>query len=541
DAPLIIPAQSGGISTTTVITYTYDPLYRLTDANYNDSASYFHYTYDAVGNRMTKSECLTGPICPANSTAYPYDAANRLVNVGGVAYTWENNGNLLSDGASTYAYDSANRLTSVTQGVNTYTFAYNGLSDRLRQTVNGAPTNYTLDLNAGLTQVLADGTNTYLYGNGRIAQQSTTGTDYFLGDALGSVRQLADASGAVTLAKSYQPYGSVMSSAGSGTSIYGWTGEQADSYIKLLYLRARWYSGDTGRFTTRDVWPSDYTRPQSLNGFAYVEANPINRVDPSGHWWWGPGQALFDASEMRSQSQNIHVRIQAIMMVGRMEEVHAEYVIPGSGLPVDLLDSVTGEMWEIKPWDERGEAWATLSARLTAMEAARAAGLLKGMTPVATTYDWNLAPIEWIPGRRFPTHNVYIGTDDSGQYDIYATQTEAGVIAWWKYKRPRREQVPYPIVLPERVTYSQRNIRQGWKPALAPAVAGSELTLPGLDLPQQGLGTLCPRPATSGIAIDTQTGAIIVGGTITIGTIWWLGKLLAPLCGPAAPVCAIGF
>ncbi len=73
-----------------------------------------------------------------------------------------------------------------------------------------------------------------------------------------------------------------MTSAGSGTSTYAFAGEWQDSYIKLLYLRARWYGGDTGRFTTRDVWPPDYTRPQSLNGWAYVEGNPINRLDPSG-------------------------------------------------------------------------------------------------------------------------------------------------------------------------------------------------------------------------------------------------------------------
>jgi len=57
-----------------------------------------------------------------------------------------------------------------------------------------------LDNIHGLTQVLADITYTYLYGNGRIAQYSAT-TEYFLGDALGSVRQLTDASGEVTLAK----------------------------------------------------------------------------------------------------------------------------------------------------------------------------------------------------------------------------------------------------------------------------------------------------------------------------------------------------
>lgn len=39
----------------------------------------------------------------------------------------------------------------------------------------------------------------YLYGNGRIAQQGTE-MEYFLTDALGSVRQLADESGNLTLA-----------------------------------------------------------------------------------------------------------------------------------------------------------------------------------------------------------------------------------------------------------------------------------------------------------------------------------------------------
>jgi hypothetical protein len=39
----------------------------------------------------------------------------------------------------------------------------------------------------------------------------------------------------------------------------------------------------TGRFTTYDVTPPDYARPQSVNSFAYVEGNPVNFVDPSGH------------------------------------------------------------------------------------------------------------------------------------------------------------------------------------------------------------------------------------------------------------------
>jgi RHS repeat-associated protein len=132
---------------------------------------------------------------------------------------------------------------------------------------------------------LNDGTNTYLYGAGRIAQVNTT-TEYFLGDALGSVRQMTDATGEITLAKSYQPYGEMLASVGNGTSPFAFTGEQQD-VSGLTYLRARYYSSGDGRFTSKDTWMGDYNSPLSLNRWNYVEGNPINLTDPSGHdpWW----------------------------------------------------------------------------------------------------------------------------------------------------------------------------------------------------------------------------------------------------------------
>ncbi len=245
---------------------------------------------------------------------------------------------------------------------------------------------------------------------------------------------------------------------------------------------------------------------------------------------------------MRAQSQNIHVRIQAIAMLGRMDQVHAEYVIPGAFLPVDLLDSVSGEMWEIKPWDEREAAWGELFTRLAAIDAARGAGLLHGMTPVATPYDWTFAPIEWIPGVNFPAE-VYIGRDDTGYYDIYAGQLEPGVIVWWKARRQRPEQVPHPVYLPDPVAGSNRNVRNGWVPQTLPVFGSDPISIPGLALPQNQPGSICPTlPGRT----DVGTIVIIVGGTtITVGAGWgvaWLaGKLLSPVCGPAAPLCAIAW
>jgi RHS repeat-associated protein len=274
------PALQGGGVVTTTITYDYDPLYRLTGADYSDG-SYFDYTYDAVGNRLEQEVCLGGVGCSPHLTTYVYDEANRLVNVDGAAHTWDNNGNLLSDAVNTYEYDAANRLVEFSNLSTVSSYQYNGLGDRLRQTVNATPTTYTVDLNAGLTQVLADGTNTYLYGAGRIGEQQPGGFATHLPDALGSVRQLEDASASVTLARNYEPFGSVLSTAGPTNTGYGFAGEQADT-SGLVHLRARYYSPAQGRFVSRDAWPGDVRRPLSLNRWVYTEGNPVNLADPSG-------------------------------------------------------------------------------------------------------------------------------------------------------------------------------------------------------------------------------------------------------------------
>jgi RHS repeat-associated protein len=113
-------------------------------------------------------------------------------------------------------------------------------------------------------------------------------SEYFLGDALGSVRQLVNASGTITLGKSYTPYGEVRSTAGSGTSPFAYTGEQMD-VSGLTYLRSRYYSGGTGRFISRDTWDGNANMPMSFNRWNYVDSNPINRVDPTGMCWINVG------------------------------------------------------------------------------------------------------------------------------------------------------------------------------------------------------------------------------------------------------------
>lgn len=260
------------------------------------------------------------------------------MDVGGIPYTWDANGNMLNDGANSYTYDTANRLTAITGGQSAvYAYRCNGLSrdqwgvtgcesDRVSQTVNGMTINYVLDQAAGLTQVLEDGTYSYTYGIGRISQQNESAAEYFLEDALGSVRQLTDQSGVVTLTKSYQPYGEVLGSVGSGISNYGFTGEMTDS-TGLIYLRARYYAPAYGRFLTRDTWAGDYNRPLSLNRWNYVEANPINLVDPSGHSPEITSQILHQALSQHSGSSSILAFITNCSPT--IEKEHLQYDLTG--------------------------------------------------------------------------------------------------------------------------------------------------------------------------------------------------------------------
>ena len=271
EAIVEIPGGFGEVEVT--IEYTYDALYRLTAADYDDGTT-FKYTYDAVGNRLTEET-------DESTSTYTYDAANRLTDVNGVAYTWDANGNLLADGTGTYTYDAANRLVGLVEGEYTYAYTYNGLGDRLSQVENGETINYTLDLNRGLTQVLSDHTNAYLYGNGRISEEQPNGWQYHMVDALGSVRQLTDADMAISLAQSYTPFGKTLYSAGDGETAFDYTGEMRDA-SGLTYLRSRYLNNSTGRFISRDTWSGDNQNPITLNRWVYANANPLSFVDPTG-------------------------------------------------------------------------------------------------------------------------------------------------------------------------------------------------------------------------------------------------------------------
>ena len=252
------------------IDYTYDDRYHLTAADYTSGEQY-SYTYDPVGNRLEQ-------IIGGDTTSYTYDAANRLATVNGTSYTFDANGNLLTTGTLTNTWDAANRLITAAGSRQPLAVSYDGLGNRVAQTVGVTTTYYALDTAIGLPEVLytSEG-NTYLHLPSVIMTENATGeVRYLLSDGLGSVRHAIDENATVIAYKEFDPYGSPLPTAYSLLPTpFGYTGEWWEDDVGLLYLRARWYQPETGTFLSRDAVESEPP-------YQYVRGNPFNLTDPSG-------------------------------------------------------------------------------------------------------------------------------------------------------------------------------------------------------------------------------------------------------------------
>jgi RHS repeat-associated protein len=265
------------------IQYQYDMLSRLLSADYypgtNVSATPLRshaYTFDLAGNRLSESLALNGGA--PTVTNYTYNAANQISNNG---FSYDNNGNLTSDGTNTYVWDRANRLLSM-GGVS---YTYDGMGHRVSRTASSIVTQYLLDTQPGLAVVLGDSDgNRYVHApHGIHSQQDSMGNwQWMTQDGLGSVRSVADNNLNVLWTGNPEPFGIYFGESGARQSPYLFTGEYTDPITQLVHLRARDYNPALGVFPSLDPFEGTMQRPMSLNGYSWVEGNVVNSVDKSG-------------------------------------------------------------------------------------------------------------------------------------------------------------------------------------------------------------------------------------------------------------------
>jgi RHS repeat-associated protein len=199
--------------------------------------------------------------------------------------------------------------------------------------VQAGTTAYTLDLAAPLSQVLHDGSASYVYGN-RAERLRAAGGDWYVPDALGSVRATLDGAGNVLATTSYDPWG--LPHAGA-IAPFGFTGEVQDA-AGMVYLRARWYDAGSGRFGVRDPFAGWPETPYSQHEYQYAYAAPTVYTDPSGRcvgWLWGDPGCQFIGWE-RVQRGDLEWK------EGRPWGGAAVDVTPGVGDVKGLIEVFTG-------------------------------------------------------------------------------------------------------------------------------------------------------------------------------------------------------
>lgn len=126
---------------------------------------------------------------------------------------------------------------------------------------------------------------TYTWGHWLLSKLETGNSQlsYYGYDGHGSVRFLTDVAGAVTDTYDYDGFGNLIGSTGSTPNNYLFAGEQYDATLGLYYNRARYLDVRTGRFWGMDAHEGNNPDPRSLHKYVYVESDPTNKIDRSGH------------------------------------------------------------------------------------------------------------------------------------------------------------------------------------------------------------------------------------------------------------------
>ena len=228
-------------------------------------------------------------------TGYTYDS-RQPPEQEHLTYTYDRQGNMLSDGRNQYTYDDFGRLVlAVTAEGGIQKNCYDAEGLRIEMEENGRLVQFLYNENREVVAEKDYSGNIirYIRGLGLISSDSENAKTYYhyVCDEQGSVSHIIRGedkeSGVSEQGREqdrilnqyeYDAFGNTISCKEQVENRFRYQGEQYDPITRQYYLRARYYNPVIGRFIQEDTYYGD-----GLNLYEYCRNNTITYKDPTGH------------------------------------------------------------------------------------------------------------------------------------------------------------------------------------------------------------------------------------------------------------------
>ncbi|TCK18882.1 RHS repeat-associated protein [Thiogranum longum] len=317
--------------------YGYDNVNRLTSATHPAGLGIptaESFGYDKAGNRED----------PIDALLYDYDANNRMLTSPGVtSYSFDADGNpITTSSGEVFNYDHDNRLAGYSNPGNSTTasYQYDPQGRRINKTVNGITTWYLWDRTSLMMEYSNIGSQQtrYAYLPNQftpIQMQDANGIYDVHSDNLDTPKFLTNSSKQTVWKADNESFGkaSVNDDVDGDTNIVAFNmrfpGQYFDSETGLHYNLQRYYSPDTGRYLTSDPIGLD----GGLNSYLYVDANPVQYIDPLGLYKW-TGTIIEGEFIVGIGSGGALIDVESECVNGKKAFVKATGVGPGLGVGI---------------------------------------------------------------------------------------------------------------------------------------------------------------------------------------------------------------
>ncbi|WP_136799360.1 RHS repeat-associated core domain-containing protein [Desulfosediminicola ganghwensis] len=303
-----------------VTTYEYDNIYQLTKVNYplregiviagpknagsekgkgkkigqtsEEYLTFESFLYDPAGNRLS----MTNDV---ETISYQHNAANQMVRAGETLFSYDANGNRISEttgeGATYFSYTYDDMLAQVDNPDGESTaYGYDALSRRIYKVdQEGDTTSYLYDGLEVLQEVSGQNSQkitAYYRANGQIITRQEYNVSqgyngayqnrpeglqiFYTYDALGSLASISKHNGQLESRYRYSVYGSLLQGDMSD-NVYGFTGKRFDVENGTYHFHFRQYDPVNGVWTTKD--PIGVFG--GVNLYGYLGNDPVNWID----------------------------------------------------------------------------------------------------------------------------------------------------------------------------------------------------------------------------------------------------------------------